>query len=139
MESRQVDYVRSLCEEYIPSKREIPLIERDLDKLRSKLNEAKNDVEKRVISFGIQHREEDLERAQKVVAEYEYLVRGLDEDESIVINQLYSQGKTWDQVVDYRGNLYSRGSLSRKWNQALRNMAKRKFRLEILSGMSKEN
>ena len=134
MESRPVDYVKSLCEEYIPSKREIPLIERDLDKLRRKLNEARNDADRRVISFGIQHREEDLERAQKVVAEYEYLVRGLDEDERNIITQLYSLGRPWQQVVDEMGHIVYEKKISRYRKAALTNMAERKRRKDILDG-----
>jgi len=132
MESRPIDYVISLCEEYIPSKREIPLIERDLDKLRSKLNEAKNDADKRVINFGIQHREEDLERAQKVVSEYEYLVRGLDEDERNIITQLYSLGREWKQVIDAEGKTIHSMSISRIRKNALKHMNERKFRAQIL-------
>ena len=134
MESRPVDYVKSLCEEYIPSKREIPLIERDLDKLRRKLNEARNDADRRVISYGIQHREEDLERAQKVVAEYEYLVRGLDEDERNIITQLYSLGRPWQQVVDEMGHIVYEKKISRYRKAALTNMAERKRRKDILDG-----
>lgn len=134
MESRPVDYVKSLCEEYIPSKREIPLIERDLDKLRRKLNDARNDADRRVISFGIQHREEDLERAQKVVAEYEYLVRGLDEDERNIITQLYSLGRPWQQVVDEMGHIVYEKKISRYRKAALTNMAERKRRKDILDG-----
>lgn len=134
MESRPVDYVKSLCEEYIPSKREIPLIERDLDKLRKKLSEARNDADRRVISFGIQHREEDLERAQKVVAEYEYLVRGLDEDERNIITQLYSLGRPWQQVVDEMGHIVYEKKISRYRKAALTNMAERKRRKDILDG-----
>ena len=134
MESRPVDYVKSLCEEYIPSKREIPLIERDLDKLRRKLSEARNDADRRVISFGIQHREEDLERAQKVVAEYEYLVRGLDDDERNIITQLYSLGRPWQQVVDEMGHIVYEKKISRYRKAALTNMAERKRRKDILDG-----
>ena len=134
MESRPVDYVKSLCEEYIPSKREIPLIERDLDKLRRKLSEARNDADRRVISYGIQHREEDLERAQKVVAEYEYLVRGLDEDERNIITQLYSLGRPWQQVVDEMGHIVYEKKISRYRKAALTNMAERKRRKDILDG-----
>ena len=134
MESRPVDYVKCLCEEYIPSKREIPLIERDLDKLRRKLNEARNDADRRVISFGIQHREEDLERAQKVVAEYEYLVRGLDDDERNIITQLYSLGRPWQQVVDEMGHIVYEKKISRYRKAALTNMAERKRRKDILDG-----
>ena len=132
MESRPVDYVKSLCEEYIPSKREIPLIERDLDKLRRKLNEARNDADRRVISFGIQHREEDLERAQKVVAEYEYLVRGLDEDERNIITQLYSLGREWKQVIDTEGNSIHSMKISRIRKNALKHMNERLFRAQNL-------
>ena len=134
MESRPVDYIKSLCEEYIPSKREIPLIERDLDKLRRKLSEARNDVDRRVISYGIQHREEDLERAQKVVAEYEYLVRGLDDDERNIITQLYSLGRPWQQVVDEMGHIVYEKKISRYRKAALTNMAERKRRKDILDG-----
>ena len=134
MESRPVDYIKSLCEEYIPSKREIPLIERDLDKLRRKLSEARNDADRRVISFGIQHREEDLERAQKVVAEYEYLVRGLDDDERNIITQLYSLGRPWQQVVDEMGHIVYEKKISRYRKAALTNMAERKRRKDILDG-----
>ena len=134
MESRPVDYIKSLCEEYIPSKREIPLIERDLDKLRRKLSEARNDADRRVISYGIQHREEDLERAQKVVAEYEYLVRGLDDDERNIITQLYSLGRPWQQVVDEMGHIVYEKKISRYRKAALTNMAERKRRKDILDG-----
>lgn len=134
MESRPIDYVISLCEEYIPSKREIPLIERDLDKLRSKLNEAKNDVDKRVFNFGIKHREEDLERAQKVVSEYEYLVRGLDEDERNIIMQIYSLGRPWQQVVDDNGHPVYEKKISRYRKAALTHMAERKRRKEVIDG-----
>ena len=125
-------YVISVCEEYIPSKHEIPIIERDLEKLRMKLGEAKSEAEKRVIEFGIQHREQDLERAQKVVAEYEYLLRGLNDEEKNIINQLYSFGRTWKQVVDENGHAIYEKKISRCKKKAISHMAERKMRRAII-------
>lgn len=132
MKSNGQDYVKNLCEEYLPARRELPIIEADLDKLRAKASQAKTSSGKRVFEFGIRKREEALKKAQDVISEYEHLVRGLDEKERMVITQLYSEGKTWEQIRDLNGGRLSGGTVARMRDRALLEMKKRKERLKIL-------
>lgn len=134
MKSKERNYIQSLCEEYIPARRELPIVEADLEKLRAKAGQAKTPSEKRVFEFGIRIREEALKFAQDVISEYEHLVKGLDDEERMVITQLYSEGKTWDQIKDTQGKTYPRGTLSRARNRAMKNMADRKASLKNLRG-----
>lgn len=134
MKSKEQDYIRSLCKEYIPTRRELPIIEADLDILRAKASQAKTSSGKRVFEFGIQKREEALKKAQDVISEYEDLVRGLDDKERMVITQLYSEGKTWKQLVDRKGKVVHPQKIARIRDNAIRHMSERMLRQEILAG-----
>lgn len=128
----EISRITMLCKEYAPSKRDLMMAERDLDVLKEKAQKTRNEAEARILDFAIKTREEKLEIDKRIVAEFNSLVKGLDEPEMSIITQLYVKGRKWKQVVDEDGKPMHSEKISRIRRAAMRNMAERANRRRIL-------
>ena len=128
----EINRITMLCKEYAPSKRDLIMAERDLDVLNEKAQKVRSEAEARILDFAIKTRKEKLEKDKRIVAEFNSLIKGLDESEMSIITQLYVKGRKWKQVVDEDGKPMHSEKISRIRRAALRNMAERENRRRML-------
>lgn len=124
MRNDATERIRCLCKSVGYAKKTLAVMEKDIDTLSKKIEQAKTEREKRMLLDVVKRKEREKKEAEETVYSFMKAVDGLEEEERNVMLQLYVRKLKRDEVKRLDGSLMPMQEVDTLRKRSIRRMTK---------------
>lgn len=124
MRNDATERIRCLCKSVGYAKKTLAVMEKDIDTLSKKIEQAKTEREKRMLLDVVKRKEREKKEAEETVYSFMKVVDGLEEEERNVMLQLYVRKLKRDEVKRLDGSLMPMQEVDTLRKRSIRRMTK---------------
>ena len=134
MSNDAMERIKCLCKGVGYAKKTLAVMEKDLEILSKKIDQAKTDREKRMLLDVVKRKEREKKEAEEIVCSFMEVVDGLEEEERNVMLQLYVKKLKRDEVKKPDGKQMPMQEVDTLRKRSLRRMANYMMQLHSMEG-----